>query len=164
MLETDGKRALTLGIWAAAIAAIGNIFVSLFNHRHEQSLESSRFEQQQFVEKHRTEAQRILTAIDVGDPAQAASNLRFLLKAGLVREEDTLRGLIDYLGETPPASVAFTGSGDSAAESEGHLSGPDAQEAAITPSEVSELRSRYGVQDTPDRPIITYKYLKQGGI
>ena len=61
---------LTLAIFAAAIAAAGDVYVAYQNDIEQQGLEAGK-----------AEAARILDALKTGDPDKAAANLRFLTRS-----------------------------------------------------------------------------------
>lgn len=100
---------LVVAILAGAIAGIFNAGVAYWNfQKNLQSTERSAFNAQ-LIEKNKAEASRILSAIDV-PPDQASANLRFLLETKLIRDQQTVQGLTEYLDRQPiserPASTA----------------------------------------------------------
>jgi hypothetical protein len=79
---------LFLALLAAAIAAAGNAIVAWHNSAAEQQLDQDK-----------SEAQRILEAIKTGNPDDAATNLRFLMEAGLVSNPKIRAPLEKYLAD-----------------------------------------------------------------
>jgi hypothetical protein len=89
--ENDAKRArwwnpLIIAIFGASIAAAGSALVSLANNRA--SIE---------IEQFKAEAARIFEVIKTGNPDTAAKNLSFLLEAGLIQNESTVKNVRQYL-------------------------------------------------------------------
>lgn len=96
---------LVLGVFAAAVAASGNAIVVLLN-----GYETHR------ADLTKAESDRILTAIKTDSPDKAATNLKFLLEAGLI-DSPTKAPLEKYLkdrkqgeGATLPAAITSTSS------------------------------------------------------
>lgn len=81
---------LAIAIFAASIAAAGNIYVSYQNGI-----------EQQIVEEGKAEAARILEAIKTSDADSAAANLRFLLGAGLINNARRRQDIDHYLRVRP---------------------------------------------------------------
>jgi hypothetical protein len=81
---------LTIAILAAAVAGLANAALELQKSKDSLALE-----------EHRSEADRILEVIKVGDPDKAANNLQFLIDIGLLSPE-TSRRMTDYLRARQP--------------------------------------------------------------
>jgi len=77
---------LVLAIFAAAVAAFGNLFAAVLKRDEQQTLEATR-----------SEASRILEVIKTNDPEKAATNLAFLLDTGLVDDPRRRKELQRYL-------------------------------------------------------------------
>jgi hypothetical protein len=77
---------LVVAVFAAAVAALGNALVALLNGRSQWALERSK-----------SESDRILEVVKTGDPEKAATNLRFLVDAGLVSEPKRVEQIHTYL-------------------------------------------------------------------
>ncbi|SAL88769.1 hypothetical protein AWB74_08722 [Caballeronia arvi] len=80
------RNPLVVAIFAAAVAAAGNAVVALTNGIFQRQLETQT-----------SEHSRILEMIKTGDPDKAATNLKFLLDAGLVADPDNYRKLKAFL-------------------------------------------------------------------
>jgi hypothetical protein len=80
------RSPITVAILAAAAAAAGNAIVAIINGSQQVALENSK-----------AESARILEMIKTGDTEQAASNMEFLLKSGLVADEKRAERLAQYL-------------------------------------------------------------------
>jgi hypothetical protein len=105
--ERESARArwsnpLALGIFAAALAAIGNAGVSWVNGQEQRTLETIRSTQSLALEEKKAEATRILEVIKTGDPDKAAENLQFLTNTGLIAEPTRLSALKYYLDTRIP--------------------------------------------------------------
>lgn len=85
------KSPLIVAIFAAAVAGLSNAFLSYLSSDAQTKLETQKSEQL-----------RILEMIKTGDPEKAASNLRFLLEAGLIRESSLRHDLESYLRARKP--------------------------------------------------------------
>ncbi|MGF6765976.1 hypothetical protein P3T24_006317 [Paraburkholderia sp. GAS33] len=83
---------LVVGVWVAAVAAGGNVYVAYENGATQRQLESDKAEQA-----------RILKVIETGNPQKAAENLQFLLDTGLISDPATRTRLITYLKQPRPA-------------------------------------------------------------
>lgn len=89
--SSSWRNPLVVAIFAATVAAIGNAGVAYTNGISERRLETQRSEQQ-----------RILEMIKTGDPNKAAENLKFLLAAGLINDQDIKKRLAEFLAEREP--------------------------------------------------------------
>jgi hypothetical protein len=94
------KSPIVVAIGAAMVAGVANAVVSYLNNSGQSELENVK-----------AENSRILEVIKTDDSEKAKKNLRFLLEAGLVLNEETRRRLSDYLkkqlpGEGPSLPVA----------------------------------------------------------
>lgn len=87
---------VAVAIFAAAIAAAGNAVVTGLNGKLQRDLETQKSQGELQVEKTKAESNRILELIKT-DVEQAASNLDFLLKSGLVADADLKKNLQDFL-------------------------------------------------------------------
>jgi hypothetical protein len=107
---------LSLAIFAATVAALGNAAVALLNGTQERALQRERaveqveLEQrkadlQADLERKKAEAARILEVIKTGDPDKTKINLQFLLQAGLVRDEATAKDLRSFLESAPAKDI-----------------------------------------------------------
>jgi hypothetical protein len=87
------RNPLIVGIFAAAIAAGGNAWVSYSNANSLRDLEALKAEQA-----------RLLEMIKTGDPDKAAENLRFLINAGLIGDLTLRKSVTDFLATRMPGS------------------------------------------------------------
>jgi hypothetical protein len=87
------RNPLVIAILAATIAALGNAAVTVVNGILQRTLEDDKSEQA-----------RILEMIKTGDADKAASNLDFLLKAGLIDDKKRRNRLTTFLAERKPGS------------------------------------------------------------
>lgn len=87
------KSPLIVAIFAAAVAGLSNAFLSYLSSDSQTRLETQKSEQL-----------RILEMIKTGDPDKAASNLRFLLEAGLIRDVSLRNDLQRFLGTRKPGT------------------------------------------------------------
>ena len=87
------RSPLIVGIFAAAIAAGGNAWVSYSNANSLRDLEALKAEQA-----------RLLEMIKTGDPDKAAENLRFLINAGLISDPSLRKSVVDFLATRKPGS------------------------------------------------------------
>jgi GH24 family phage-related lysozyme (muramidase)/Skp family chaperone for outer membrane proteins len=86
---------LVIAVAAAAVAAMGNAFVSYQNDLAQRNLQATQGEQA-----------RILAMIQTPNPDQAATNLKFLLDSGLVTDSGTTARLRSYLKDRKPGQGA----------------------------------------------------------
>lgn len=86
MASEQKQLGISVAIWAAAIAVLGNAVSTLVTTENEQVLQARAFE-----------AERILEAIKTGDPDVSAENLEFLLRARLITDPATVKGVVGYL-------------------------------------------------------------------
>lgn len=95
--EKGAKRAwaspLVISILVAAMAAGGNALVAYMNGNSERRLEAQKSEQA-----------RILEMIKTGDPDKAATNLEFLLEAGLISDRKMRTQIGDFLSSRTPGN------------------------------------------------------------
>ena len=87
------RNPLVVGVFATAVAAAGNAFISYTNANAQRELEGQKAEQA-----------RILEMIKTGEPDKAAENLRFLVDAGLVTDAPLRKRVTDYLTNRKPGS------------------------------------------------------------
>jgi hypothetical protein len=86
LAASQWRSPLVVGIFAAAIAAGGNAWVSYSNANSLRELEALKAEQA-----------RLLEMIKTGDPDKAAENLRFLINAGLIGDSSLRKSVVDFL-------------------------------------------------------------------
>ena len=115
---------LVLAVLGATVAALGNMAVSWMNGRDQRRLQEQNNADTQRLESFKAELARVLEVIKTNDPDKAAVNLRFLLDAGLIHNEETAAYIKKYIstrskgegpvlpvsGPTPTGVVAATGS------------------------------------------------------
>jgi len=99
-LKTDkavsrASSPLVLAVAAAAVAALGNAYVSYQNGLQNRALEEKR-----------AEYARIQTMLEASDPDAAAENLQFLVDVGLVTDLSLRESLEAYLRQRRPGSGA----------------------------------------------------------
>lgn len=87
------KSPLVVAIFAAAVAATGNAVVSVIEGYQDRQLEASKAEQA-----------RILEMIKTGDPDSAATNLQFLLDAGLIADTEIASKIREFLQDREPGT------------------------------------------------------------
>jgi type IV secretory pathway VirB10-like protein len=105
---------LVLAILAAAVAATGNAFVAWLTAHEQRRADAEKAEETRIQDENKSEAERILEAIKTNNPDTAATNLKFLVEAGLIQNNRTKGPLEQYLknrkqgqGAALPASVLF---------------------------------------------------------
>jgi len=116
---------LVLAVIGAGLAALGNAGVSWMNDRDQRQLEDARAlsaqrmqdesnKSQLALERFKAESSRLLEVIKTNDPDKAAVNMKFLLDAGLIENQQTARYLTSYLatrsrGQGPalPSGTSF---------------------------------------------------------
>jgi len=84
---------IVIAVFAAAVAAFGNALVSLVEGYQDRQLETSKAEQA-----------RILEMIKTGDPDTAATNLEFILDAGLIKDQEIVTSLRSFLQNREPGT------------------------------------------------------------
>ena len=87
------RNPLAVAIFAAAAAATGNAVVAFVNGTLARGVEDSK-----------AESTRILEMIKTGDPEVAASNLDFLLQAGLIQDDRVAGRVKDFLARRKPGT------------------------------------------------------------
>jgi hypothetical protein len=102
--KVEAKRSrwwspLVIAILGAALAAVGNAVVAWVNGRDQQAIEAQK-----------AESERILAAIRTNNPDAAATNLKFLIDAGLITQAQDkissyLKGRTPGQGPALPSSV-----------------------------------------------------------
>jgi len=98
------RSPLVVAIFAAAAAATGNAVVATISGYDQRQLESSKHTAEIALENSKAESTRILEMIKTGDTEKAASNLEFLLKSGLVAEQDRVKKLAEFLAKRAPGA------------------------------------------------------------
>lgn len=171
----DAKRSrwtnpLVLAVAGAALAAIGNGVVTWMSGSQQRALEEERSKRAQHIqddnnkqqlklEAFKAESTRILEAIKTNNPDSAAVNLQFLLDAGLIANEDTIKYLQAYLPSRKP------GQGPA-------LPSPGSTQPLPRPGEVSSstvqqlAKSGYilGIDTSNARKNLDFSALQQHGI
>jgi hypothetical protein len=95
-------------VMAAVIAAVVTVSTSIISYvvsRHQIQLEQNKADNQLKLERFKTESAMILDVLRTGDPDQAATNLGFLVDAGLVTQ--AAPGVIHYLVNRHPGHGRF---------------------------------------------------------
>lgn len=98
---------LVIAILAAAVAAVGNIVVTLVCSHEQSRLISDRAAETRRMEQANAEAARILEVLKTNDPDRAAVNLQFLIEAGLISDGGTRESVQEYLKNRRPGQGAF---------------------------------------------------------
>jgi hypothetical protein len=109
--EAETKRSrwsspLVLSIIAAAIAAVGNGYISWLNGANQLAIESTRNASQKEIEQEKAEAARILEATKSSSPKEAAEKIRFLIEVGLISDPNRRAALEAYLKPEKPATAS----------------------------------------------------------
>lgn len=99
LARSGWSNPLTVAILVAAIAGFGNAYVTMVNGRLQRNLEQEKDSQQRILEESKAESARILEVIKVGDPDKAATNIKFLLQARLIKSDDLVKRLQSYLND-----------------------------------------------------------------
>jgi mono/diheme cytochrome c family protein len=86
---------LLLAIVAAAFGLIGNAAVAMLNGSKDRDLERTRADAQMILQKADADSKLILQAIKTGDPESAATNLHFLVSAGLVTAKPEMKTYLE---------------------------------------------------------------------
>jgi hypothetical protein len=95
---------LTVAVAVAALAWVGNVIATWWNGRLQRVQEKERADQTLRLEESKAESERILEMIKTGDPGNAATNLKFLLDAGLLASAERVSKIREYLQKTPLSS------------------------------------------------------------
>jgi hypothetical protein len=95
------RRVLT--ILSAAVAGLGNAFAIMLNGSEQRELERIKSDQARTIEETKAEAARIFEVIKTGNPAQAATNLKFLVDVGLISDAGRRESIKALGGEKLPA-------------------------------------------------------------
>ena len=148
MREFDAKLAdqkmarwtnpLVLAVFAAAMAALGNAWLAYLNEQAQRTveqtrssaqlaLEQERASEQRAIEETKAEAARILEVNKTADPEKAATNLAFLLDAGLIVDDVRRKALKAFLDKRQPGegpNIPPGGASSSIAHPNYHLALP----------------------------------------
>ena len=105
--ERESERArwsnpLAIAVFAAAVAGAGNVVVATLNSDAQRKIEVLRASEQQTIEQMKEEESHIMDVIRGGNPAAAATNLRFLLDAGLIKTPERVAAIKDFLANRSP--------------------------------------------------------------
>lgn len=98
------RSPLTVAIFAAAAAAVGNAVVAVVNGSLQRGLEDSRSRAEIRLERSKAESTRILEMIKTGDPERAASNLEFLIQSGLISDPALSSNIGAFLKQRKPGT------------------------------------------------------------
>lgn len=91
-LKTENRRNILIGMLVPIVVALMTAIPTYINSLNQQALQKAAFE-----------AQLITESVKTGDPDQAAINLEFLVKSGLLSGETAVR-VRAYLEERKPGS------------------------------------------------------------
>ena len=91
--SSSWRNPLTVAVLAAAVAATGNAVIAVVNGNLQRDLERSK-----------AESERILEMVKTGDREEAAENLDFLVKSGLLSDPKLIARLNRFLDERAPGS------------------------------------------------------------
>jgi hypothetical protein len=97
---------LVIAVLAAAVAAAGNAAVALINGVEQRAQDERRAITESDLEEGKAETARILEVLKTNDPDKAAVNLEFLLKAGLISNDERRKNLLAYLAKRTPGQGA----------------------------------------------------------
>ncbi len=109
--RSQWRSPLVLAVLGAAVAALGNAVVAYMNGNSLHGVERFKAGQQFILETEKAEAARILEVIKA-DPDTAATNLEFLLEAGLINNETRRIDLLNYLRGRKPGEGPSIPQGD----------------------------------------------------
>ena len=98
------RNPLTVAVFAAAVAGIGNAVVASVNGSLQRELEDKKRNAELALEQSKAESTRILEMIKTGDPERAAANLDFLLQAGLIGDASLSGKVATFLKNRKPGS------------------------------------------------------------
>src|SRR5919109_1301393 len=98
------RSPLIVAILAATAAAAGNAVIAIVNGRLQRELENNKRTAEIALEGSKAESTRILEMIKTGDPEHAASNLQFLVQAGLISDQALLSRVKAFLEQRRPGS------------------------------------------------------------
>ena len=94
---------LVLAVLAAAVAAAGNAFVVWLTAYEQRNADLAKADLAREADGNKSEADRILEVIKINsDPDKAATNLKFLVDAGLILNPKTKDPLVTYLQTRRP--------------------------------------------------------------
>ena len=141
---------IAVGIWAAAIALVSDAAVAYINGANDQILESKK-----------AEAGRILESLKTGNPDDSATNLKFLLEAGLITDPATAQGLIEYLESRKAGEGAFLPNSDKVdpASSDSDKT----SDAGLSAKAKSDLLLKYGILPGEKLRPLTPRWAVDGG-
>ena len=88
---------LVLAVIGAAVAAASNAYVAWFNGKEQRDLEEHRADETRKVESLKAEHARLLQVLRTNNADEAAQNLDFLLKVGLIFDQAIAPKLRTYL-------------------------------------------------------------------
>jgi CDP-diacylglycerol pyrophosphatase len=114
--EEEGRKSrlwnpLVLAILGATLAAAGNAVVTVINGRDLRELERQKDNATVTLETMKAEAARVLELVKTADPDKAATNLQFLLDAGLLSDKVMTSSLKAYLAARMPGQGVALPSG-----------------------------------------------------
>jgi hypothetical protein len=98
---------ILIGAFATAYVAFASAFFSFVNSRAQRELDLATRESAERLEEFKLESSLILEMVKTTDPDRAATNLKFLLDLGLIRNPEAVARLRAFLlnrspGEGPP--------------------------------------------------------------
>jgi hypothetical protein len=77
-----------VGAIVASIGLLGNALLTSLSSHYQRGLTSTQHNQSLELERSKAEAERILEVIKTNDPDKSIQNLRFLLSAGLIKDNE----------------------------------------------------------------------------
>lgn len=129
--KNSWKSPLVVAIFAAAIGAIGNAFVTYYSSYLERAAAATEHQREIKLAESAAERERILEMIKIGDPEQVRRNLEFLIDTELVQDAETVASIREYYrnvapGKGPGASgtVSFDELGMDRSQINGGLTAP----------------------------------------
>jgi hypothetical protein len=107
-LDQRSNHPLSIAIFAAALAVVGNIIVTFLQGKANRTLAAQTSNFNRELEREKAQANLILEAIKTGDTNKAAENLNFFIGAGLINDpQSAIRNWVrDKQAPSLPAPLA----------------------------------------------------------
>ena len=148
---------LVIAILAAAVAAVGNIVVTLVCSHEQSRLISDQAAEIRRLEQANAEAARFLKVLKSNDPDRAAVNLQFLIEAGLISDGGTRESAQEYLKNRRLGQGAFLSSSEPATMEQKKLHSVDSPSRETTNVGEAEKEGRFtATLRTTEGRLITF--------
>jgi hypothetical protein len=98
------RSPITVAIFAAAAAALGNAVVAMVNTSLQRGVDERKHLSELALERSKAESTRILEMIKTGKEEEGVRNLRFLIKSGLVADKDLVPKIQNFVDAWQPGT------------------------------------------------------------